>query len=141
MKKLENRQEEKKAAASEPTKSTEEKASTSTASQSKEWTDDEIKLLVKGAKIIAVGTRDRWDVIANFIEEHSRGKYKRTGKEVLNKTKEMQKMDPSTKEEMNKKAFEKTVQSIKQEPVVTEKPSERYTSNFLILIIKSKQKY
>lgn len=128
LKKLENRQEEKKAAASEPTKSTEEKASTSAASQSKEWTDDEIKLLVKGAKIIAVGTRDRWDVIANFIEEHSRGKYKRTGKEVLNKTKEMQKMDPSTKEEMNKKAFEKTVQSIKQEPVVTEKPSERYTS-------------
>ncbi len=33
-----------------------------------------------------------WDVIAKFIEEHSRGKYKRTGKEVLTKTKEMQKM-------------------------------------------------
>jgi hypothetical protein len=34
----------------------------------------------------------RWDVIANFIEEHSRGKFKRTGKEVLNKTKELQKL-------------------------------------------------
>ncbi len=30
-------------------------------------------------------------MIANFIEEHSKGKFKRTGKEVLNKTKEMQK--------------------------------------------------
>ena len=34
---------------------------------------------------------NRWDVIANFIEEHSRGKFKRTGKEVLNKTKEIDK--------------------------------------------------
>jgi hypothetical protein len=30
--------------------------------------------------------------VANFIEEHSRGKFKRTGKEVLTKTKEMQKL-------------------------------------------------
>jgi hypothetical protein len=33
----------------------------------------------------------RWDVVANFIEEHSRGKFKRTGKEVLTKTKELDK--------------------------------------------------
>jgi hypothetical protein len=36
--------------------------------------------------------KNRWDVIANFIEEHSRGKYKRTGKEVLTKVKEYQKL-------------------------------------------------
>ncbi len=59
---------------------------------SKDWCDDEVRLLVKGVKIIPVGTRDRWDVIANFIEEHSKGKFKRTGKEVLNKTKDLQKM-------------------------------------------------
>ena len=59
---------------------------------SKEWCDDEIRLLVKGVKIIPTGTRDRWDVVANFIEEHSRGKFKRTGKEVLTKTKDLQKL-------------------------------------------------
>lgn len=67
-------------------------------------------------------------MIANFIEEHSRGKYKRSGKEVLNKTKEMQKLDPSVKEEANKKAFEKTLQTIKIEVKVEDKPTERYAS-------------
>jgi len=37
-------------------------------------------------------------------------------------------MDPAIKEEANKKAFEKTIQGIKTEPVVESKPSERYTS-------------
>jgi DnaJ homolog subfamily C member 2 len=94
--------------------------------KAKEWSDEEIKLLVKGCKVIAVGTRDRWDVIANFIEEHSRGKYKRIGKEVLAKTKELQKIDPSVKEEFNKKAFEKTLQTIKTDASIQEKPSERF---------------
>lgn len=31
--------------------------------ESKEWTDDEIKLLVKGCKLIAVGTRNRYEII------------------------------------------------------------------------------
>lgn len=59
---------------------------------SKEWCDDEIRLLVKGTKVVALGTADRWAVVAAFIEEHSRGKFKRTGKDVLAKTKELQKM-------------------------------------------------
>jgi hypothetical protein len=31
------------------------------------------------------------------------------------------------KEEANKKAFEKTLQTIKTEPAIAEKPTERYT--------------
>ena len=150
MQKVENRSAEDKKSASE-IKTVKLEQSNSTSNVSNEWADDEIKLLVKGVKVIAVGVRDRWDVIANFIEEHSKGKYKRTGKEVLTKTKEMQKMgkynwsiflnkylihfysnkiDPSVKEEANKKAYEKTVQNIKEktEPIVQDKPSERYTS-------------
>jgi len=97
---------------------------------SKEWCDDEIRLLVKGVKIIPTGTRDRWDVVANFIEEHSRGKFKRTGKEVLTKTKDLQKLDPNVKEEANKKAFEKTLQTIKQDTRTADesKASERYAT-------------
>ena len=72
----------------------------------------------------------RWDVIANFIKEHSRGKYERTGKEVLTKTKDMQKMDPTSKEEANRRAFEKTLQNKKAEVEVKDKPSERYVCEF-----------
>ena len=83
--------------------------------------------------MISIGTRDRWDVIANFIREHSRGKFDRTGKEVLAKTKEMQKMDQSQKEEVNKKAFEKALQGKKPEvEIIKEKPSERYVCKFQI---------
>ncbi len=91
LQKVENRSAEDKKSASE-IKTVKLEQSNSTSNVSNEWTDEEIKLLVKGVKVIAVGVRDRWDVIANFIEEHSKGKYKRTGKEVLTKTKEMQKM-------------------------------------------------
>lgn len=127
MEKVETRSSLEKEKSAEP-KTVKPETTVTATNVSAEWCDDEIKLLVKGVKVIPVGTRDRWDVVANFIEEHSRGKFKRTGKEVLTKTKEMQKMDPSVKEEANKKAFEKTVQNIKNEPVVQEKPSERYGS-------------
>lgn len=93
-----------------------------------EWTDDEIKLLIKGSKLIAMGTRERWEVIANFIEEHSRGKYKRTGKECLAKTKEMQNPDNKFREDVNKKAYEKAIGAKKEEVSIKEKPSERYVS-------------
>lgn len=108
----------------------------SSKTQTKEWNDEEVKLLVKGAQVIPIGTRDRWDVIANFIKEHSRGKYNRSGKEVLAKTKEMQKLDPTTKEEVNKRAYEKAVQNKKTEVEVKEKPSERYICKNLITLIK-----
>jgi DnaJ family protein C protein 2 len=96
--------------------------------ESLEWTDEEVKLLVKGAQVIPMGTRDRWDVIANFIKEHSRGKFVRTGKEVLTKTKDIQRLDPTSKEEANKRAFEKAVQDKKADVEVKDKPSERYIS-------------
>jgi len=103
-------------------------AAAAKAAAAAEWADDEVKLLVKACKVIATGTRNRWEVIANFIEEHSRGKYKRTDKEVLNKTKDLQKIDPTTKEEFNKRAFEKTLQTITTEELVKDKPSERYNT-------------
>lgn len=39
-----------------------EKKDGSDKSVSAEWCDDEIKLLVKGLKIIPVGTRERWEL-------------------------------------------------------------------------------
>lgn len=101
---------------------------TPTPTSAAEWCDEEIKLLVKGARIIAAGTRERWDVIAHFIEEHSKGRFKRTGKEVLAKTKEMQNPDNKVREDVNKKAFEKALQNKKEDLVVQDAPSERYIS-------------
>lgn len=65
-------------------------------------------------------------MIANFISEHSRGKFKRTGKEVLAKTKDMQKPDNQVKEDVNKKAFEKALQNKKADVNIQDKPTERY---------------
>lgn len=102
--------------------------------KSRDWHEDEIRLLVKAIKIFAVGTRERWDVIAQFIEEHSKGKFKRTGKEVLNKTKDMQKADVNVmKKESNDKAFERVgiateKQNEKTDAFVKDLPSERYTT-------------
>lgn len=56
------------------------------------WCDEEIALLVKAVKLKPVGVANRWKSISGFIEEHSKGKYKRTEKEVLVKTKEMAKL-------------------------------------------------
>lgn len=73
-------------------------------------------------------------MIANFIHEHSRGKFKRTGKEVLAKTKDMQRPDNQVKEDVNKKAFEKALQNKKAEVNIQDKPTERYTSRFLFCL-------
>jgi hypothetical protein len=99
-------------------------------SKDKEWTDEEVRLLVKATQVVKLGTADRWTVVAAFIEEHSRGKFKRTGKEVLAKNKEMARMDPSVKEIANKNAFEKTLQGIKhnEKTALESKESQRFES-------------
>ncbi len=56
------------------------------------WNDEEIALLVKAVKLKPVGVANRWKAISEFIEEHSKGKYKRSDKEVLQKTKELAKL-------------------------------------------------
>lgn len=113
-----------------PVQEQENVAPTSTTGKNMEWCDEEVRLLVKATQVVKLGTADRWTVVAAFIEEHSRGKFKRTGKEVLAKNKEMARMDPSVKEIANKNAFEKTLQGIKHnEKTATEsKESQRFAT-------------
>jgi len=69
------------------------------------WSDTELQLLVKAVALFPAGTVQRWDVMASFLEQHHEGS-KRTGKEVLFKAKELQKMDMSAlKEKSNEKAY------------------------------------
>merc|ERR1719419_1900504 len=70
------------------------------------WGAEEMQALIKAVNLFPAGTASRWEVIANFLEQHVSGS-KRTAKEVLNKAKELQKMDAGLKEEANKNAFNK----------------------------------
>jgi len=92
------------------------------------WSDEEVKLLVKALKTVPNGTMNRWEVVANFIEEHSRGKFKRTNKEVLAKNKAMQRQDAEIRAKANLTAYETTMSTLKANPdaAVKDKLSERF---------------
>lgn len=55
-----------------------------------QWTEDEIKLLVKSVSMFPAGTKDRWDVIAKYMAQHSTNKVQRDSKQILGKVKQIQ---------------------------------------------------
>lgn len=77
-----------------------------------EWNEDNIQLLVKAVNLFPAGTNQRWDVVANFINQH--GKFvenssKFNAKIVLAKAKDLQNTDftkNNLKETANKQAFD-----------------------------------
>merc|ERR1712048_325201 len=72
-----------------------------------EWSTDELQLLIKSVNLFPAGTVNRWEVCAEFINQHSSSG--KTAKEVLAKAKEMQSGNfamSSLKEEVNKLAYE-----------------------------------
>ncbi|XP_078409362.1 dnaJ homolog subfamily C member 2 isoform X2 [Cetorhinus maximus] len=95
---------------------------------SKTWPEDDLQLLIKGVNIFPAGTNARWEVIANFINSHSTSGIKRTAKDVINKAKNLQKLDPLQKDEINKKAFEKFNKEHSTAVAALDKatPSERF---------------
>ncbi|XP_078091758.1 dnaJ homolog subfamily C member 2 isoform X1 [Mustelus asterias] len=95
---------------------------------SKTWLEEDLQLLIKGVNIFPAGTNTRWEVIANFINSHSTSGIKRTAKDVINKAKNLQKLDPLQKDEINKKAFEKFNKEHSTAVAALDKatPSERF---------------
>lgn len=77
-----------------------------------EWNEDNIQLLVKAVNLFPAGTNQRWEVVANFINQH--GKFgentnKFNAKAVLAKAKDLQNTDftkNNLKETANKQAFD-----------------------------------
>lgn len=59
-------------------------------SKAPNWNEEEIKLLVKAVSLFPAGTKDRWEVIANYMGEHSTSKAQRDAKQVLTKVKQIQ---------------------------------------------------
>ena len=78
---------------------------------------------------------NRWEVVANFINQHHGGT--RTAKEVLAHAKDMQQSDfsrSSMKEAVNKAAFNKFEKDQKGSKAEEAQPSERYESNNSFLV-------
>lgn len=77
-----------------------------------EWNEENLQLLVKAVNLFPAGTNQRWEVIANFLNQHGQFKKDSTqfsAKLVLAKAKDLQKTDFSKnnlKEQANKKAFD-----------------------------------
>ncbi|XP_049670100.1 dnaJ homolog subfamily C member 2 isoform X2 [Accipiter gentilis] len=84
-----------------------EKSSTGGGGGSKNWPEDDLQLLIKAVNLFPAGTNSRWEVIANYMNLHSATGIKRTAKDVINKAKSLQKLDPHQKDDINKKAFDK----------------------------------
>ncbi|CAL9683298.1 unnamed protein product [Knipowitschia caucasica] len=84
-----------------------EQASGGGGSTGKGWIQDDLQLLIKAVNLFPAGTNARWEVIANYMNIHSTSGTKRTAKDVINKAKNLQRLDPNQKDEINKKAFEK----------------------------------
>ncbi|KAK3526375.1 hypothetical protein QTP70_025412 [Hemibagrus guttatus] len=94
----------------------------------KGWNEEDLQLLIKAVNLFPAGTNARWEVIANYMNLHSGSGIKRTAKDVINKAKTLQKLDPHQKEEVNKKAFEKFKKEHSAVPPTVDNavPSERF---------------
>ncbi|XP_074759475.1 dnaJ homolog subfamily C member 2 isoform X2 [Athene noctua] len=84
-----------------------EKSTSGGGGGSKNWPEDDLQLLIKAVNLFPAGTNSRWEVIANYMNLHSTTGIKRTAKDVINKAKSLQKLDPHQKDDINKKAFDK----------------------------------
>ncbi|XP_046457191.1 dnaJ homolog subfamily C member 2-like [Daphnia pulex] len=96
---------------------------------SNQWSPEELNLLIKAVNLFPAGTNQRWEVVANFINQHHGGN--RAAKEVLAQAKELQSGDFSRsalKEAANKAAYNKFEKESKAGPAASEEsiPSERY---------------
>jgi DnaJ homolog subfamily C member 2 len=98
-----------------------------------EWTPDDLALLIKAVNLFPAGTNQRWEVVAQFINQHTASGTEKTSKEVLSKTKGLQSSDYSSiKEAANKKAyqdFEKSQKNPTTGAVADDQASQRFDCN------------
>ncbi|KAM7437269.1 DnaJ (Hsp40) [Porites harrisoni] len=72
-----------------------------------DWTEEQTQLLIKAVNLFPAGTASRWKVIADYVNMHSKTGTERDSKHVIKKVKNLKKLDPSQKQEVNRKAFAK----------------------------------
>jgi DnaJ family protein C protein 2 len=96
------------------------------------WTHDQLQLLIKAVNVFPAGTNQRWEVVANFINQHTIGEFvPRTPKEVLAKAKDLQSCDYSRnilKVAVNEKAYDNFEKEHKNSVEVSATTSQRFDS-------------
>ncbi|KAG8039049.1 hypothetical protein G9C98_003356 [Cotesia typhae] len=88
------------------------------------WSEHDLQLLIKAVNLFPAGTNQRWEVVANFINQHSNNGITRDAKEVLAKAKDLQSTDfskSSLKEQANKKAFDNFIAEKKSKDAIDER--------------------
>jgi DnaJ family protein C protein 2 len=115
------------------------------------WNENDLQLLIKAVNLFPAGTNQRWEVVANFINQHSSGSSSgitRDAKEVLAKAKSLQSTDfgkSSLKEQANKKAFDNFIAEKKGKeidermPAVTERLDHPITNGVTVESKESKK--
>ncbi|XP_041458839.1 dnaJ homolog subfamily C member 2-like [Lytechinus variegatus] len=94
----------------------------------KAWSEADTALLIKAANIFPPGTSSRYEVIANYINNHSTSGINRVAKDIISKTKNLQRLDGGMKQAANEKAFEKFQQATgnKMKKSDEAQPSEKF---------------
>uniref|UniRef100_A0A240PP91 Uncharacterized protein n=1 Tax=Anopheles christyi TaxID=43041 RepID=A0A240PP91_9DIPT len=87
------------------------------------WTHDNVQLLIKAVNLFPAGTISRWEVIANYLNQHGTelGDMKFYAKDALNKAKELQAGDFSKsdlKTVVNQQAYESFERSKKDLKII-----------------------
>ncbi|XP_060837160.1 dnaJ homolog subfamily C member 2 [Rhopalosiphum padi] len=92
-----------------------------------DWETDDVQLLIKAVNLFPAGTNQRWEAVANFINQHSKNG-ERNAKQVLAKAKSLQSTnytDNALKSEMNANAYDQFEKEKKCESQIPEVVSER----------------
>lgn len=86
----------------------------------KTWSTDDCFLLIKAAKLFPPGTKERWDVITTYLNQHSTSGLTRKTRDVMAKSKELQ--DPKVTATLQQSD---SIEKQKNGVNVTAEPSER----------------
>ncbi|KAI3386902.1 hypothetical protein SNEBB_004250 [Seison nebaliae] len=74
------------------------------------WNEEETSLLVHAIQLIPGGTRDRWNEIRKFMEEHSKGKIIISANQIIKRAKELKAMPIEERRRINENAVKKVAQ-------------------------------
>ncbi|XP_063848823.1 dnaJ homolog subfamily C member 2-like isoform X2 [Scylla paramamosain] len=92
----------------------------------KVWNQDDLQLLIKAVNLFPAGTTKRWEVVAEYINQHTATSITRLAKEVLNKAKELQHSDKHMREAANKNAYHSMEKARARQVISDTTASQRY---------------
>lgn len=101
-----------------------------------EWSPEMTQMLIKAVNLFPAGTNQRWEVVANFLNQHGSFVDDRrfNAKEVLNKAKDLQSSDfskSSLKKAANEEAFDQFEKEKKKVSSVVDNDSISQSDNMM----------